>query len=60
MNDNYYEELIRTEAEELARREFSMDYCELLPSDRRRIRELMIERLGAYDIFSAEAARRAA
>jgi hypothetical protein len=60
MNDNYYEELIRTEAEELALQEFSKDYCELLPSDRWRIRELMIERLEAYDMFSAEAARRAA
>lgn len=60
MNDNYYEELIRTEAEELAAREFGMDYCALLPSDRWRLREIMIERLGAYDTFSAEAARRAA
>ena len=60
MNDNYYEELIRTEVEELAVREFGMDHCALLPMDRWRIRELVIERLGSYETLSAEASRRAA
>jgi hypothetical protein len=60
MNDDYCEELIRTEAEELAVCEFGMDYCQLLPSHRWRVRELAIERLGAYEIVAADAARNAA
>jgi len=52
--------LIRTEVEELAVREFGMDHCALLHMDRWRLRELIIERLGVYEMFSAEAARRAA
>jgi hypothetical protein len=60
MDDNYYEELIRTEAEELAVHEFGMDYCALLPADHWHLREFIIERLGAYEIFSAAAGRRVA
>jgi hypothetical protein len=60
MNDCYFEELIRTESEEFAVSELGMDYCALLPSDHWRLRELMIERLGANEVLAAREARRAA
>lgn len=50
MDENYYEELIRMEAEQLAMDEFGVSYCELLPLQRVRIRELVIDRLGIYDL----------
>lgn len=50
MDDNNYEELIRMEAEQLAADQFGMTYCDLLASGQLRIRELALERLGAYEI----------
>jgi hypothetical protein len=60
VNYDYCEELVRTEVEELALCEFGMDYCQLIPSHRWRLRELAIERLGAYESVAARAARNAA
>jgi hypothetical protein len=59
MNDNYYEELIRMEAEQLAMDEFGVMYCDLLPQQRLRLRELVIDRLGIWDA-PAEPSSRAA
>ena len=49
MDDSYYEELIRMEAEQLAVDQFGQTYCDLLASGQLRIRELALDRLGAYE-----------
>ena len=49
MDENYYEELIRIEAEQLAMDEFGVPYSELIPQQRLRVRELVIDRLDVYD-----------
>ena len=52
MDDTYYEELIRMEAEQLAVDQFGQTYCDLLASGQLRVRDLALERLGPYAIPS--------
>ena len=58
--DDYYEELIRMEAEQLAMDEFGVPYCELPLQQRLRVRELVIDRLGICGDAPAEPESRAA
>jgi hypothetical protein len=48
MDENYYEELIEAEAEQLAVDEFGVSFHELPTSYQLLIRELIIDRLGVY------------